>query len=615
MRPSKMQCLVPALLVASLLMAMGKPSLFAADAARFGVRDYGAAPDDQKSDGDAIRKCLAAASAHRGPTEIVFDAGVYLIDAAPGKRNFDQAVSLVFQGMSQAVMRGISGKTHLVFTNPSASGLHLEACSKVTIKDLIIDYNPVPYAQGTIRNVDVAGGSFDLVLDDGSIDLANSAFSSAKARWGFVINSDPAHDTIRYGPVAVGSEFFQQLDGRLWRLVAQASRGGGYENAIVRSGMKPGDRYVHLARTWGSAMAIYRCENIRVENVTILSSPGLAFFPHLSRGVTLVGCQVRRLSGRLISTDADGIHARGMRGDLTIKDCSFEGMADDAINIHSSPIIIVRVLSPREIVATPHTWSVRPGDVLCVIDGRTLQEKGRATVAGVESTAKGTKIELRQAIEGLREGQEIENADRLYNLSEAGGPFEVVGSYFGAHRGRAIVLSARGGRISGNRFENNEGWGIDMSVGDTIWAEGPSADDIVISHNIFIGKGGAEPSIVGRWDGRRDLEPGAIRPFGHLVIRDNEFVGISAQAIRLWGAHDSRIEGARILYSDEVAGRQVVAISLDSCSNIAIGNLEVKGPADGPQIRIGATVDSGDSGFHLIEGAEKLPAILDLRKP
>lgn len=45
----------------------------------------------------------------------------------------------------------------------------------------------------------------------------------------------------------------------------------------------------------------------------------------------------------LFCSNEDGIHIKGLRGTLTIRDCSFEGMGDDVLNIHSKASIAASV--------------------------------------------------------------------------------------------------------------------------------------------------------------------------------------------------------------------------------------------------------------------------------
>jgi hypothetical protein len=58
--------------------------------------------------------------------------------------------------------------------------------------------------------------------------------------------------------------------------------------------MRVGDAYVHLARGFGSAVTAQGCDGIRIENVTVHASPGLAVGLVGNRGEIVVrGLQVR----------------------------------------------------------------------------------------------------------------------------------------------------------------------------------------------------------------------------------------------------------------------------------------------------------------------------------
>jgi len=584
----------------------------------FSVRDFGATPNDATPDGPSIRKCIQTAQASGQKAKIVFEPGIYRIDAAPNVKSVgDEWVSLLIQNTNDLALLGAPEGTTLTFTNPSASAIVFDSCRNISLKNIQIDYDPLPYAFGTVRSVDLRENTFDLELDSNSIAFDHQAFSKAKGIWGMVVKPDAKSGTTRYGPTAVGAKDIAPLAGRNWRLTMDVPKNGmgGYANALVRSGMQPGDRYVHMPRIYGCAVGIQACENVRIENVDILSSPGLSFFPYLSRHVSLIDCHVRPGSGRIISANADGIHARGMRGDLLIERCSFEGMGDDAINIHSSAIVVRKVNSSSEIIAQPATWSVHPGDELAAFDGTTLMEKGRTTVAGSQVTSGGTLIRFTKPISGLLAGRGVADSDRLYNLSEAGGPFVIRDYRFLSHRGRAILVSGMDGTIENNFFENNEGWGVDLSFGDTLWAEGPPARDLTIAGNVFQGCGGGQPAIGARSTATATATSTGKEPcfFKNLVIRNNQFLDLASPAIRLYGVNGVLIKDNTIVAANPPAKTaNFAAIELENSSGVVISDLKVEDARIKTDVLIGANVDPGEAGVRIASSVE-LPAIMDRR--
>jgi len=71
---------------------------------RFAVRDFGAIPDDAQPDGEAIRKCIAAAQASGKPTEVVFEAGIYHVE--PGPAASGELFGLPVKGAKNLSLRG-----------------------------------------------------------------------------------------------------------------------------------------------------------------------------------------------------------------------------------------------------------------------------------------------------------------------------------------------------------------------------------------------------------------------------------------------------------------------------------------------------------------------------
>jgi polygalacturonase len=583
--------------------------------AKFPVRDFGAVPDDAQADGEAIRKCIAAAQASGKSAEVVFEAGTYQIEPGPAANG--ELVALPVQGAQNMTLQGMkNGSTKLVITNPSASGVLFEGCTNVAIKDLRLDYDLLPYASGTIASVDAKGGTFDLDLEDGSLAFDHPVFSPEKAKtvWGMTVRPDAIHGTTHYGPNIIGGGAkISPVEGRRWRL------GSNLKEAAAVEELKPGTRLVHMARTYGYGVCFRNSTNVRAEGVTILASPGLAFLPILCGGeIAFVDCHVRVVPGRPLSTNADGIHARGLRGKLLIERCSFEGMADDAINIHSSAILVQSIVSPSEIIAPNHTWSLRPGDELVVMDPQTLAEKGRTTVASAEPGPGSTHIRFTKPIEGLKAGSTYADADRIYNLSEAGSPFVIRDCKFLSFRGRGILASSTGGIIERNRFENNEGWGIDLGFGERIWGEGPPPENIVIVDNEFIGKGGILPAInvrvtidfVGTTQGPREADRG-IRPFQNLTIRDNTFESLSAPAIRLGGVDGALVENNTIKRTGAAETLKSAAVEVDNSAGVVIRQLIVQDPHFTADLKLGSLLEAGDQGVKVESAGLR---IVDQRK-
>ena len=85
-----------------------------------------------------------------------------------------------------------------------------------------------------------------------------------------------------------------------------------------------------------STFFIRNCRNVRLENVRILNGPGMGVMPIHSRDLYLDHVKFTHCekSQGIVANLADALHTFSCGGDLVLTECVFEGMIDDAINVH-----------------------------------------------------------------------------------------------------------------------------------------------------------------------------------------------------------------------------------------------------------------------------------------
>ena len=91
----------------------------------------------------------------------------------------------------------------------------------------------------------------------------------------------------------------------------------------------------------------------------------------------------------IVTNSADAVHSFGTSGKFEIRNCVFEGMIDDAINIHSNFRTVLRTdgnniytdLASCEMEANN---LYRVGDEIAIYRGHTMEETARYTVLGIE---------------------------------------------------------------------------------------------------------------------------------------------------------------------------------------------------------------------------------------
>jgi hypothetical protein len=174
---------------------------------------------------------------------------------------------------------------------------------------------------------------------------------------------------------------------------------------------------------------------------------------------------------------------------------------------------------------------------------------------------------------------------------------------FLSFRGRGILASSAGGVIERNRFENNEGWGIDLGFGERLYGEGPPPGNLVIADNEFIGKGGILPAImvhvtidfVASMQGSRPADRG-VRPFRNLMIRGNTFENLSAPAIRLGGVQGAILENNVVKRTGPAKALKSAAVEVDDSADVVIRGLTVQDPGFASDLMLGSLLELGGQG-------------------
>jgi parallel beta-helix repeat protein len=440
----------------------------------FRVEDYGAQSDSRKDASPALRRAIAEAAKSGEPAVVQFGAGSYHIAPEPG-----QPFCATLQGVKNITVRGVPGRTKLILTQPRSGAFLVSQSDNVTIRDLIIDFDPLPYTQGHIVAVNRQEGTFDFDLQAGYPSLSEAWFRTEDrfGRWGMIF--DRHKRRLKTGaPDHVFIEDWKQIQGRRWRMKVSAT------HLYTLASMEAGDRYVHMARVGFGAVMLDFSRNCSVENLTVHASSGLA--------VALVGNEdsvtVRRLrvrfpekTDRLLTTNSDGIHCQQNRCGPRIERCEFEGMADDAINIYTPPNIIAEILSPTEILTTAGC-RLRTGDRFQVFDPARGVIRAEVSAKEVHNHARGYRLVLDRPVEGMRAGQTSREADSLLNLSACGAGFVIENCVMRGHRRFGIFIKATDGRIENNTIDNVCAYGI-VIQNDPEWPEGPVPRRLLIRGN------------------------------------------------------------------------------------------------------------------------------------
>lgn len=467
---------------------------------------------------------------------------------------------LVIQKMRRTTI--IAHGVTIVFK--TGQSLVLNECEDVKLEGLSVDYDPVPFTQGTITKIDPAEKSLTVVLDDGYPSVESLPKSAHVCYAVF--------DPVRLKERPLPLDYFRNVSaaGERTYKCSQAINGFLFDAIGRPESAQAGDK-IALCKRSGIAIAIKGCTRVRLEGVTVFTSPGYAFWEVDGEGGNhYKQCRIvkKPATNRLVTTVADGFHSYHVRKGPVIEDCEFHDTVDDTIAIHGFFSIVLESPSARVVyLVSPFGRDFFPGGELSFHEmphGRVL---GKAFVKSVVQIAPST---LSQPVAAVRQSFLDQNfhmrdlpvtqalkveLDRdvvlpagkfvLASSSAQCGSGAIVrnNTLRGGHV-RGVIFKADDVLVEGNRFEDIGANAILVSP-ELGFLEGPIPKGATIRGNTITHCGWkvlsprhANPGIGGAiqtstWLARRSFPP-QFDPYplirdvsiSHNVIRDSGSYGI-----------------------------------------------------------------------------------------
>lgn len=456
-------------------------------------------PDGEKDMTAAVLAAAAAVQAAGGGT-VRLAAGTYHFRLPSAMRFYvsnhnnpsPRNVFLLLSGLTDVAVEGEDA--NFVFHGEGV-GVMLQDCRRVSLRGIRLDYETPWFVETRFEAFDNgrpvvrhAPPQFDLAIEDGRLVSHGEAWKGRPRLFGAFSSATGAFLGWRWidgAATALGGGRFRIEDD--WRDLGLASAMAPGDVVLARDPFRP-----------NPAIFINRSSDILVENCVIHSSPGIGLLAQRSENVTVRGsgrAEDRRAgsfakpgSGRLTSLQADATHFSNCRGTIVVENCLFEGMSDDAINVHSTCLQIEAMPGPRSLVCRyRHPASVgfevfRAGESLRFIRAATMEEVGQTVKVLAARMTGADRVELAidgNVPDGIETGDAVENADWQPSV---------------VFRGNAVRnCTARGalfttpGKVlcEGNLFERVADQAILLEGDASRWFESGGCRDVAIRRNVF----------------------------------------------------------------------------------------------------------------------------------
>ncbi|EDM27265.1 hypothetical protein LNTAR_21165 [Lentisphaera araneosa HTCC2155] len=433
---------------------------------------------------DEITKLLA-----QGKTELNLPKGRYKISEAI---HINNTKSLTINGNGSTLIMPPKGEL-LFFSN----------IQNIHIKNLTVDCDPLPFTQGTITKISDDHLEYEYEVHPGypSLDafpkyktIGRSGifvFDPKTLRW-----KDNVPDLYTKDSTSISLRKGQFTFKHLME---------GYRN------IKVGD-YVAFKNMYGNVFLFKGCGDVTMEDVIVNTGPGAGFLMRTCTGkVIMKRCKIEKgpkpkgaVHERLLSTIADGFNLAYSRQGVTMEECEFSYMGDDAVNLHGSFMSVVKKIDDSTFLIG-RAWSdeplqkVLPGDKIRILDGNDFGLINEAKILNLMKIIPPQELD-----QNLRKKWRLPTKAKIFYSqvkldkkvnAEAGNKVEVPAiacpnfvfrrNYFHDHRARGLRLGASHGLIEQNRFERIKSTPISLGP-HAIHNEGGWIEDIVVKNNTIM---------------------------------------------------------------------------------------------------------------------------------
>lgn len=238
-----------------------------------------------------------------------------------------------------------------------------------------------------------------------------------------------------------------------------------------------------------------KCENVTVENVTVHSCGGLGCLAQFCHDMTFRALHFipnTKVGRRVSSSRDDGFHLTNNSGTLTVTECTFLGLMDDPVNVHSCCCPVESLVDDytlkcrygHEEAKGFHYWAEK-GDEITLIRRGNLERLGKMTAAEYELLDMDTFL-LRFSEPIPEEVKKIATEGKLTvdNYSHTAA-FVCRKNRFGSSNCRGMLISTPQPVLVEDNYFISSGSPIVIPGDAMFWFESGPCNDVVIRNNVF----------------------------------------------------------------------------------------------------------------------------------
>ena len=374
----------------------------------------------------------------------------------------------------------------------SVDAFLIKHCNNVALTNIYMDTSVPASIVGTFKEIDKENKTAVIKIDDDfkingnevlmTFNTIDADGSSDYHMQYYAKHPDPNIVTVVFGEVVLANTYssakYDYLGNNTYKV---------YFNHPISDLLTVGERVSIRHTMYGpAAITVSDSNKTLIKNVTMYHVPGMAIVV-LPRSTDMVvdGLKVVAKEGTncLMPGNCDGIHLTGLHGDFVLKNSVFDGLGDDALNIHATAGTITQLIDENTVKCNyckkspdgvlPVRWC-EPGDTIITYDPINMQKT--AELKATDFTDGILKFEL---ISG-----EYKLGDTMQNLTYAPS-CTVDNCIIRNSRARGVVIQTSNVEIKNSVFFGASSAAIKVAPDFNYWYEVGPTYNLNIHDNII----------------------------------------------------------------------------------------------------------------------------------
>jgi len=342
----------------------------------------------------------------------------------------------------------------------------------------------------------------------------------------------------------------------------------------------------YLQNRTSPAFRIFKSKDLLFNNINVYHAGAMGLIAERSEDITLDSFNVvlREGSGRMVTTTADATHFCNVKGLVTIKNCTFENMLDDATNIHGTYVRVNKIIDDYTLAVEtyhPHQNGYlfgEEGDHVQIIDQKNLQPTTDSMVLKkVERVnEKISLITFDQPIKG-----KVEVYDGVENISWHASAI-LENNVVRNNRARSFLISTPRKVTVRNNHLSSQMASFRLTGDLGLWNESGPNEGLLIENNIIENAvyGGNGPQSIFLIDPQYvDKENFDGIYSRDITIRNNTIRTFDSSILHAMSVENLVFEGNKIIRTDkyEPIFPDIPNLKIVNCRNVTIKDNEYEG--------------------------------------